>query len=115
MQGHLPRLSGEHRDVLTGAGVDAFEGAAVGVEVPEVAGHSAGATDYRVPGGGQVSENAPIQLLKDALLSLACKGLDGPHPGCATSRCKVVAEGRKAPIQMVFPQTLKEAMTRLMG
>lgn len=50
---HLIRLASEHRDVLAGLGVDAFEGPALGVEVPEVARHGVSATAYRVPGVGQ--------------------------------------------------------------
>lgn len=68
--------------------VDAFEGQAVGVEVPEVAGHGGGVAGYRVPGGGKVSENGLNQLLHDALPSPASNGLGHPHPGFATSRCK---------------------------
>jgi len=41
-----------YRDVLAGCGVDAFEGPALGVEVPEVARHGGGASTDRVPGGG---------------------------------------------------------------
>lgn len=43
----------ENGDVLACLGVDAFERPAVGVEVPEVVGHSDGASAFRIPGGGQ--------------------------------------------------------------
>jgi hypothetical protein len=51
----LLRAAIEDGDVLAGVGVDAFEGPAVGVEVPEVAGagHGNGEAAYRVPGVGQ--------------------------------------------------------------
>ena len=40
------------RNVLAGHGVDAFEGPAVGVEVPEIAGHGGGEALIRIPGAG---------------------------------------------------------------
>ena len=49
----LLRPSREDGDVLAGLGVDPFEGQAVGVEVPEQAGHGGGDAGYRVPGGSQ--------------------------------------------------------------
>ncbi len=50
---NLLRLSCEDRDVLNAEGVDAFDGTAVGIDVPEIAGHGGVATSYRVPGSGQ--------------------------------------------------------------
>ncbi len=46
--------------VLGGEGVDAFEGPAVGIEVPEVAVHVAEAASYMVPGGGQGHGLCPV-------------------------------------------------------
>jgi hypothetical protein len=85
----LLRPPSEDRDMLAGEVVDAFEGPAVGVEVPEVAGHGGGEAAYRVPMGGQGhSENGLSQFLPNALPSPACNGLGHPHPGSAASRCK---------------------------
>ena len=84
----LLRRTSEDWYVLAGEDVDAFEGPAVGVEVPEVAGHGGGEAAYRVPEGGQVSESGLSQYLHDALPSPACNGHGHPHPGCATSQCK---------------------------
>lgn len=78
----------EDGDMFAGEGVYAFEGPATGIEVPEVAGHDDGEAAYRVPWGGQVSENGLSQLLHDALPSPACNGLGHPHSGSATSRRK---------------------------
>lgn len=49
----LIRPASEYGDVFAGAGIDAFEGPAVGVKVPEAAGHGGGVAAYRVSEAGQ--------------------------------------------------------------
>lgn len=54
---HLSRLSGEGWDVLACDGLDAFEGPAIGIEVPEVSSHSDGAATPGFPLGVGGTEN----------------------------------------------------------
>lgn len=62
------------RDVFANEGIDTLERPAVGVEAQVVAWHGGGATAYRVPGGGQVSENGHIQSSASVAISeLAAK------------------------------------------
>ena len=54
------RAPSEDGDVLSSEGVDAFEGQAVGVEVPEEPGHGGGEAAYRIPVGGQGQGVGPV-------------------------------------------------------
>ena len=47
------RLDHPLRGSLTGDCDDAFEGPAIGIEVPELADHGGGGAGYRAPGGVQ--------------------------------------------------------------
>ena len=69
--------------MLAGEGVDPFQGPAVGVEVPEVAGHGGGAAATGFPGADRRAENGrtlcrPMRLpalIASAVLSLALSPL----------------------------------------